>query len=84
MLEYSMAIKCPSIDVHLAGFKKYQQSFSNEKLLMQVIKSKDTLNKVKALFKGIWSLENLGQPGAEVNQIVEDAIKNPNNYVLKP
>ena len=42
------------------------------------------MNKVKALFKGIWSLENLGQSGAEVNRIVEDAIKNPRNYVLKP
>lgn len=29
MLELSMAVKCPSVDVHLAGFKKYQQALSN-------------------------------------------------------
>lgn len=33
MLECSLAIKCPSIDLHLATFKKFQQSFSDESLL---------------------------------------------------
>ena len=84
VLECSMALKCPSIDVHLAGFKKYQQSFSDEQTLQKVIRSADTVRKVKQLFKGIWSLEDLGKAGAEVNTIVEKAIKNPHDYVLKP
>ena len=83
-MECSMALKCPSIDVHLAGFKKYQQAFSDEKLLKSVVKSQKVLDSVKALFKGIWSLEDLHLNGAEVNQIVDKAIKNPHGYVLKP
>jgi hypothetical protein len=39
---------------------------------------------VGGLFKGIWSLEDYGQPGAEVNEIFEDAMNNPSKYVLKP
>ena len=83
-MECSMAVKCPSIDVHLAGFKKYQQSFSDEQLLKDVVGSDEVVENVKALFKGIWSLENLGQSDAEVNGVVDDAIENPHNYVLKP
>lgn len=60
LMECSMAVKCPSIDVHLAGFKKYQQSFSDEALLQEVVQDEEVVNNVKALFKGIWSLENLG------------------------
>ena len=33
LVECSIAIKCPSIDVHLTTFKKFQQAFSDEKLL---------------------------------------------------
>ena len=79
-----MALKCPSVDVHLAGFKKYQQAFSDEKLLKSVVKSQKVLDQVKILFKGIWSLEDYHKPGAEVNFIVDKAIVNPHCYVLKP
>ena len=84
MLECSTAIKCPSVDVQLAGFKKYQQAFSDELLLERVAGNRNVSNKLKHLFKGIWSLEDLGKEGAEVDQIVEDAIANPHSYVLKP
>ena len=83
VMECSMALKCPSIDVHLAGFKKYQQAFSDEKLLKSVVKSQKVVDSVKTLFKGIWSLEDLHAPGAQVNQIVDMAIKNPHGYVVK-
>ena len=84
ILECSMALKCPSVDVHLAGFKKYQQAFSDEKILKSVVKSQKVLDSIKILFKGIWSLEDLHKSGAEVNSIVDKAIKNPHSYVLKP
>ena len=76
MLECSLAIKCPSIDLHLATFKKFQQSFSDENLLRDVSGS-ETTNALKSLFKGIWSLEDLCKEGAEVNEIVERALENP-------
>ena len=37
LMECSMAIKCPSIDVHLTTFKKFQQAFSDEALLNKVM-----------------------------------------------
>ena len=84
MLECSMAIKCPSIDLHLATFKKFQQSFSDESLLRQVSGSDGTTHALKHLFKGIWSLEDLCKEGAEVNSVVEQALENPHEFVLKP
>jgi len=37
MLECSMAIKCPSIDVQLATFKKFQEGFREDKFLTEVM-----------------------------------------------
>lgn len=84
MLECSLAVKNPSIDLHLATFKKFQQSFSDEALLRRVSGSDATTETLSRLFKGIWSLEDLGQAGAEVNDVVERALLNPHEYVLKP
>ena len=39
LLECSLAIKCPSIDLHLSTFKKFQQSFSDETMLNEVMGS---------------------------------------------
>lgn len=83
-LENSMAIKCPSIDVHLTTFKKYQQAFSNHDFLEQVTKDKALAARVSGLFKGIWSLEDYGKKEAEVNRVFADALANPQKYVLKP
>ena len=63
MLEVSQAVKCPSIDVHLTTFKKFQQSFCNrgtnstlERVLGDRYKAHfDMLTKV---FKGMWTLED--------------------------
>jgi len=52
-----MAIKCPSVDVQLTTFKKYQQAFSDEKLLQQVMGT-HSIKSISHLFKGIWSLES--------------------------
>ena len=79
-----MAIKCPSIDLHLATFKKFQQSFSDENLLRRVCGSEATTQSLKGLFKGIWSLEDLCKDGAEVKEVVERALENPREFVLKP
>jgi glutathione synthase len=84
MLECSMAIKCPSIDLHLATFKKFQQSFSDENLLRKVCGSETTTQCLKELFKGIWSLEDLCKERAEVNEVVEKALCAPHEFVLKP
>ena len=84
LLECSLAIKCPSIDLHLSTFKKFQQVFTDETILRKASGSEETTETIKHLFKGIWSLEDLCKEGAPVNEVVEDAIQRPHNYVLKP
>jgi hypothetical protein len=60
MLEISQAIKCPSIDVHLTTFKKFQQSFCKQATLEKVLgdRYKAHLDTLKQIFKGMWSLED--------------------------
>ena len=43
-----------------------------------------TTEKLKTLFKGIWSLEDLCKEGAEINEVVERALENPQEFVMKP
>jgi glutathione synthase len=51
-IELSMAIKCPSIDMHLLTLKKFQEAFSNEDFLKHVLTEKHTASfeKLKPLF----------------------------------
>lgn len=85
LLECSRAIKCPSIDVHLTTFKKFQQAFSDEKLLHEVMGSANKLEAeaLEHLFKGIWTLEYI-ESDPEVERVVALAIENPSRYVIKP
>ena len=84
-LECSLAIKCPSIDVHLTTFKKFQQAFGDEKLLMKVMgdKQQGQAEKIKGLFDGLWTLEYL-DTDSKVQEVVKKAILNPHDYVIKP
>lgn len=77
-----MAIKCPSVDFQLTTFKKYQQAFGDEKLLQRVMGDK-SIESVKHLFKGLWSLEDF-ETDPEVQAVIAKAIKNPHDYVMKP
>lgn len=53
--------------------------------MLRIISGSDEItDKLKMLFKGIWSLENLGEADAEVNEVVERALLNPSEFVLKP
>lgn len=66
-----MPIKCPSIDVHLTTFKKFQQAFSDEDLLKRVMsKTLDEADKIKHLYEGIWSLEDIDQDDFKHHDIV--------------
>ena len=86
LLECSMAIKCPSIDVQLATFKKFQQSFSDETLLetMMAAAPKEQTAALQPIFKGIWSMQELGVEGSLADKMAAKAMENPNRYVLKP
>jgi len=83
LMECSLAIKCPSIDVHLTTFKKFQQAFSDESLLLKVMGESTEVDQIKHLFKGIWTLEYI-ESNPEVQEVVSKAINNPEKYVIKP
>lgn len=50
IIESSKAIKCPSIHGQLTTFKKFQQAFSDEKLLAKYLPDQEDFNAVKGLF----------------------------------
>lgn len=80
LIEQSMAIKCPSIQYHLAGTKKVQQALAKPGALKRFIEDDATIAAVLELFTRLYSLD-LNEEG---DAAVELALANPENYVLKP
>ena len=80
LTERSFAIKCPSVDVQLAGTKKVQQVLSRAEELERFV-SGEHAAMLRSCFAGLWGL----QEGTEVTKdIVEMALAAPSNFVLKP
>ncbi|CAH2004559.1 unnamed protein product [Acanthoscelides obtectus] len=80
LMERSKAIKCPSIQYHLAGTKKVQQELCKPGVLELFFDDAKKLESIRELFVGIYGLE-FDDAG---NQAVQLAIRNPERYVLKP
>ncbi|XP_078043592.1 glutathione synthetase [Augochlora pura] len=80
LIERSRAIKCPSIQYHLAGTKKIQESLSQPNTLDMFLKDNDSIKQIQEVFAGLYSLEF----NSEGDAIIEKAMANPKKYVLKP
>lgn len=52
LIERSLAIKCPSIQYHLAGTKKVQQTLAKPGMVTRFLKDEKTAAKVKEIFTG--------------------------------
>ncbi|XP_049517261.1 glutathione synthetase-like isoform X3 [Dermacentor silvarum] len=79
-VELSRAIKCPSVQYHLAGTKKVQQVLAQPDVLERFFTNKVTADRISATFTGLYSLD-LTPKG---HKAAEEAIAKPHNYVLKP
>lgn len=79
-IEQSMAIKCPSIQYHLAGTKKVQQALASPGALKRYIDDDQTVAAVMEIFTRLFSLDL----NAEGDAAVELALAEPEKYVLKP
>lgn len=79
MIERSKAIKCPSINYHLAGTKKVQQALAKEGMLQRFISDEKQVEQIREIFTGLYSLDK-----DDGNAAIELAMKNPEKYVLKP
>jgi len=80
LMERSMAIKCPSIQYHLAGTKKVQQALAKPGILKRFLSDDKQIESIKEIFTGLYSLDK-DEGGDEA---VAMALKNPERYVLKP
>ncbi|GAA5937671.1 glutathione synthase [Sporobolomyces koalae] len=77
LVERSLAIKCPSVAMQLAGAKKVQQVLSDRTQLGQFIDEPELLNRIEKSFVGLESMEP--------NGVGERFAKShPERYVLKP
>lgn len=80
LLERSRAIKCPSINFHLSGAKKFQQILNNQKQLERFLEPADA-SRLSEVFCKFWSIESdttKGQEGFNVG------LNSSQNLVLKP
>lgn len=80
MLERSRAIKCPSINYHLAGTKKVQQELASPGVLERFVENPEEVERIRKVFGKQYSLD-LTEAG---DQAVEIALKNPELFVMKP
>ena len=62
MLECSNAIKCPSLHGMITTYKKFQEAFSDEQLLMQFLPETDHFDNIKYLFKTMGDLREAHKP----------------------
>ncbi|XP_029664416.1 glutathione synthetase-like isoform X3 [Formica exsecta] len=53
LIERSLAIKCPSIQYHLAGTKKVQQTLAKPGIVARFLKDEKTVGKVKEIFTAL-------------------------------
>eukprot|EP00939_MAST-03C_sp_MAST-3C-sp1_P003632 g3632.t1 len=83
-IEASAAIKCPSAKFQLLGTKIVQAALSDEHELKRFVdKKSEAFRNVKSCFARQWRLHDLGTD-PRARDAVEDALKNPAAYVLKP
>eukprot|EP00092_Neocalanus_flemingeri_P000115 GFUD01000117.1.p1 GENE.GFUD01000117.1~~GFUD01000117.1.p1 ORF type:complete len:481 (+),score=152.64 GFUD01000117.1:66-1508(+) len=80
MMERSLAIKCPSINYHLAGTKKVQQELAKPGQVEKFLGYKAQIESVRDIFTGLYSLDH-DEAG---DKSYDAAIANPDRFVLKP
>ena len=79
LIEHSAAIKSPDIFYHLVGTKKVQQALAAPGTLRQFVTSDEVHD---LLFSSFADLYPLGE--GDDKDIVQMALDNPQNFVLKP
>ncbi|GAB1867635.1 Glutathione synthetase [Camponotus japonicus] len=80
LIERSRAIKCPSVQYHLAGTKKVQQSLAQPNVLKKFLKDETSVARVQEIFAGLYTLD-FNEDGEKA---IEMGISKPNKFVLKP
>lgn len=79
-VERSVAVKCPSLAVHLAGAKKVQQVLADPAELSRFL-APDECAQLQQCFAGLYALHDDDEATLRV---IAAAIVSPHKYVLKP
>mmetsp|Transcript_30150 Transcript_30150/g.37164 ORF Transcript_30150/g.37164 Transcript_30150/m.37164 type:complete len:494 (+) Transcript_30150:133-1614(+) len=82
-LEFSSAIKCPSISYHLVGTKKVQQKLAQSGELENFIDDPVIASEMKKTFAGLWSLQ-FNEQLPDEKKAQAEAMENPSRFVMKP
>ncbi|KAM8947804.1 glutathione synthetase [Pelodytes ibericus] len=81
LMERSKAVKCPDIATQLVGTKKVQQELSRPLTLEKFLPDRpEAVVRIRETFAGLYTLD-IGEEG---DKMVETAIANPEQFVLKP
>ncbi|XP_020718391.1 glutathione synthetase isoform X1 [Bombus terrestris] len=80
LIERSLAIKCPTIQYHLAGTKKVQQALAKPGVISKFLKNEKTCAEIKEIFTELYALD-FDEHG---DAAIEMGITNPHCFVLKP
>lgn len=63
LIERSLAIKCPSINYHLAGTKKVQQALAKPGILKRFITDDIKIKTISDIFTGLYSMDSNTEDG---------------------
>lgn len=80
LIERSLAIKCPSIQYHLAGTKKVQQALAKPGAIEMFLSEAKKIAAVREVFTGLYGLD-FDEAG---DQAIQMALDDPERFVLKP
>lgn len=80
LIERSAAIKCPSIQYHLAGTKKVQEALARPGVVEKFLTDEKQIKSVREIFTGLYSLDK--NEGGE--EVVKKILENPEVFVMKP
>ncbi|XP_076224494.1 glutathione synthetase isoform X2 [Nomia melanderi] len=80
LIERSLAIKCPTIQYHLAGTKKVQQALAKPGIINKFLKNEKICAEIKEIFTELHALD-FNEHG---NAAIEMGIADPDRFVLKP
>ncbi|BGP18187.1 hypothetical protein JCM10213_009031 [Rhodosporidiobolus nylandii] len=80
LIERSLAVKCPSVAMQLAGSKKVQQVLADPARLARFVPDAAEADKLRASFTDLYPLDNSPQ-GVEALRLAQTE---PERFVLKP
>lgn len=70
LVEKSLAIKCPSINYHLAGTKKVQQALAKPGILNRFLTDEIKIKTISNIFTGLYSMDSNSEDGQNAFKMV--------------